>query len=393
MSQASGEASILHEKHLMYFLSLAEQGYAAIHGPDAFPWIHRLEREIDNFRSALEWSVTERNYESALRLLVRLSSAWGWEGHFLETCSWFERICSLTTIHDYPEPHASLLNHLGWENWLRGNLRYAQSVLQEGREIWLQLGPRGEQGLAQALDGLGIVTLYVDGDKERTRSFFEQSLELFRKHDDVWGMSKVTFNLGNLAEVQGRFEEAEDLYRNSLAAFRELGDQYMVAFVYSGLGDLARVREDYEWAEKYHEQTLEIFQQQRGRVTLAWPYINLGWVSIRRTNYRKARNLLEESLQLAIELDNKGLIGGCLAGFASILAMTGKPEQAARLFGTADSLSESLGPLEPADQKDQDYYTGLVRGQLDQAVFEKAWNEGRAMSLDEAIAYALAESK
>jgi hypothetical protein len=81
----------------------------------------------------------------------------------------------------------------------------------------------------------------------------------------------------------------------------------------------------------------------------------------------------------------------CLTGFAGLLGMTGKPKQAARILGAAEFSLESLGRLEPADQKEYDHYTEVVRRQLDAVAFEEAWTKGRAMSMEQAIEYVLEE--
>jgi hypothetical protein len=72
--------------------------------------------------------------------------------------------------------------------------------------------------------------------------------------------------------------------------------------------------------------------------------------------------------------------------------MTGKPEQAAQLFGAVESLLEGIGMsgrIDPSDQKEFDHYVAAARGQLDEAAFAKAWAEGRAMALEQAIELAL----
>jgi hypothetical protein len=78
-------------------------------------------------------------------------------------------------------------------------------------------------------------------------------------------------------------------------------------------------------------------------------------------------------------------------GFASVLGLTGKPEQAARLFGAAESLLNER--LFPSDQKEFDHYVAVVRAQLDEAVFERAWVAGGAMTLEQAVAFAMENLK
>jgi hypothetical protein len=106
--------------------------------------------------------------------------------------------------------------------------------------------------------------------------------------------------------------------------------------------------------------------------------------------------LFVESLKLSSEYGNKIWMMDCLAGSAAVLGMIGKPEQAARLGGAAKSLLETTerrGLLEPDDQKDYDHYIAIVRGQLNEDAFAKAWEEGRAMTLEQAIEFALKETE
>jgi len=192
-----------------------------------------------------------------------------------------------------------------------------------------------------------------------------------------------------LAFVQGHYARAEEQFMKGLAKFQELGDRFSVAYVLIGLGELTRFLGDYQRAGKFYEQNLEIYRELGGRFTLAWPFLGLAWVSLRKGDYRKAKTLFEDSLKLSIEDSNKSVITLCIAGFAGVLGMTSKPEQAARLFGAVKFLLESIG--RPADRKDFDHYLAAVRSQLDETAFAQAWTEGRAMTLEQAVDYALSE--
>jgi tetratricopeptide (TPR) repeat protein len=387
----SEEGENLRNQHLAYFLDLAEQADNENHGPNQIEWLDRVQTEHDNYRAALDWGVSSQKTEAALRLLCALSWGWGLRDHTSERESWFDRIRAQPDVTNYPALYARLLNHRGNHHQLVGDLRQAGSVLEESRAIWLELGVDGERGLAEALDCLGNVAL-LEEDNKTAQAFFERSFDLYQKHGDQWGTAWAIYKLGVMAFFQGHYAEVEKRFMKSLAKFQELGDKFSVAYVFSGLGDLARFLGDYERARKFHEQNLEGFRELRGRFALAWPFLNLAWVSLREGDYRKARALFEESLKLSNESRNKGNTTLCLAGCASVLGMTGKPEGAARLFGAVESLLESIGRLEPSDQKDFDHYVAVVREQFDEAAFAKAWAEGRAMTLEQAIEFALEKS-
>ncbi|MEO7840300.1 MAG: tetratricopeptide repeat protein [Anaerolineales bacterium] len=349
----------------------------------------RLEKEIDNFRSALDWCVSEQNTESTLRLLGVLAWPWIVRDRIGETYSWFNKVCALPEVINYPALYARLLNYMGEQSWFLGDFRHAQSVLEESQAIWLKLGDDGERGLAEALVGLGEIALFNGGAIETAQSFFERSFELYQKHGDKWGMTWAMFELGNLAFVQGDYAQAEGQHLKSLSRFQELGDKFGVAYTLSGLGELARFAGDYERAGKFYEQMLEIYRELHGRFTPAWPLLGLAWASLHRGDYGKAKALFEESLKLSIADSNKTLITLCLAGFASVLGMTSKPELSARLLGAVKFLLESIG--RPADRKDFDHYVAHVHAQLDETAFAEAWADGRAMTLEQAVDYALRE--
>jgi predicted ATPase/DNA-binding XRE family transcriptional regulator len=380
---------LMRQRHLTYFVNLAERGNVQIHGPDQIEWMDRLENEVDNFRAALDWSVSERHTELALRLLGALSWTWDWRGYFREIRSWFDQVRTFPDVADYPVPYARLLNYLGNERRFAGDRHYVQLVLKESQEIWLKLGTEGEQGLAQALDILGEIVLYDDKDIKAAHSLFERSFNLYHKCGDEWGMAWLTYHFGVLAYAQNRYAEAEHHFMKSLAKFQELGDKSGAALVLSGLGEMARVTDDYERASKYWEQNLELFRELQARFPLAWPYIGLGWVSLHTGDFKRASTLFEEGLILSNESGNDMNIALSLTGLAGVLAKTGKPERAAQLLGVADSILEGLVQMEPADQKDFDYYLSIVRGQLDESAFAFAWDEGRVMTLEQAIEYAL----
>jgi hypothetical protein len=122
---------------------------------------------------------------------------------------------------------------------------------------------------------------------------------------------------------------------------------------------------------------------------------NSAYVVLRQGDGRQAAASFGESLVLYQDLKRKHGVIECLIGLACVAAATvgGQPapaERAARLFGAAEGLFEATGGgLAAADQAEHDRYLALAREQLDEAVFGAAWAEGRAMTMEQAVAYAL----
>lgn len=376
--------------HLDYFIDLAEEANKEIHGPGQVEWLERLEIEHGNLRAALGWCLSKKDTESALRLLTALGWTWNMQNYFSEMISWFNRIRALPNTTAYPAFYAGLLNQIG-SQFVYKDIHYARSILEESQEIWLKLGSAGEQGLAQALEILGQIALFNDKDIGTAQSLFESSFELYQKYGDQLGMAWLMHQFGSLAYVQEYYKEAEEQYMRSLATFQAYGDKFRVALVLSSLGELMRIQGDYERADKFWRQNLEGFQELRTRFALAYPLHALASVSLRKGEYDEAKNLFVESLRIFNEFGEKNGVALCISGLAGISGMTENLKRAAQLFGAAETLLKNASPLEPADQKDFDYYVDVVHAQLEESIFEKAWAEGRSMTMEQAIKFALEE--
>jgi DNA-binding CsgD family transcriptional regulator len=97
-----------------------------------------------------------------------------------------------------------------------------------------------------------------------------------------------------------------------------------------------------------------------------------------------------ESLTVFVELMDKQSIPQCLEGIAGLANAAGQPAHAARLFGAAEALCESAGvPLPPVMRAEYDLDVAATRAQLDEPTFATAWDARRALTLEQAIAYAL----
>jgi len=381
-----GSEEEIRSWHLAYFLELAEQAYQKMYGPDQFKWLDRLELEHDNLRVAWDYAIAS-NAEFAFRLVPPMDSFWAMRGKSSEGQEWMTKLLPLTEQWRHSTRLPRVLVSAARLELTQSNIVEARRLLEEA----LPLARRSEDAsvIARTLLRLGR-TLHLQHEYDAARPFIEESLFIYQGLQDQWGIATAMFRLAALNVDQGHHAEAEDLYAKSLAKYRLLGDKYSEAYVLNFWGELARLQGNYEHAVKFYEEAMEIFREHRNPA-LVFPLYNLAWVSLHAGYHHQAWALFEESLELVKEVNDKDGIACCLGGFAGVLGTIGKLEEAARLFGTVESLDESIGiavRVDPSDQREFDYYIGAVRGQLDAAAFEKAWQEGRAMTMEQAIAYA-----
>ena len=171
---------------------------------------------------------------------------------------------------------------------------------------------------------------------------------------DAWCLALVLNNWAALLKEQGEHERARALYEESLALKRELGDRLEIALSTNNLGKLARLQGDYGRAAALHT----------------------------------------ESLALRRELGDRWGTAICLNDLALLAQAKGDAERAARLWGAAEALRESIGcPLPVEDRAAHVEGVAAARTSLGEAAFGGAWSAGRALSLEQAIAEALAASE
>jgi non-specific serine/threonine protein kinase len=320
--------------------------------------LERLEGEHDNFRVALSWSVAQRAAEQGERAVlgIRLASAlwrfWESYGYPSEGRQWLERALSGSCV--LSDMRAEVLNGAGYLALFQGDYELAITRLQESITLFKEL--EDDPGLANALSNLGISLLLV-GDRERATPLREDAEALRQGLADEQPSVDLLVFLGMVALDESDYEQMALLLEEGLALSRSLGDV-------------------------------------RGMV----PCLTvLGLGLLKNGDCERAALLLEECLYLtARRIRHKLGTAYCLLGLAGVAALRGEPARAARLWGAAEALREVLRqPLAPYDQSNYDYegYRDAARSQLDESDWKAAWLEGRTMTLEQIVAYALGEAE
>ncbi len=196
--------------------------------------------------------------------------------------------------------------------------------------------------------------------------------------------------LGTVAYFQGDFPAAHKFYKEGLAISRELNDKFGIAATLNYLGDLARTEGDDAAARPLYEESLAIFKQLGNKEAVNNNLINLGFVAYNEGDYKTARSNFAKVLTMAQELGDKRVISYSLDGFAALATEREESERATQLSGAAEHLRESIGfKREPADHRFRDTYTSKLKTKISEEEFTKAYEHGRKLKLDEAIALAL----
>ena len=345
----SGEEAEWQNRHLGYFVALAEEAEPQLTGADQEAWLERLETEHENLRSALAWSsAAGGDGAGGLRLAGALSWFWYVRGYLGEG-----------------------------RGWLSGSLAAAHDGLPAAAR-------------AKALHGAGVLAS-EQGDYPAARALHEESLAIRRVLGDRRGIAASLSNLGVMAQEQSDYAAAQVLRQESLALFRELGDRRGVAALLNNMGVVADEQGDYAAARALHEEALAIRRELGDRLGIAISLNNLGLVAREQGEYAGAHKLHAEALAIRRELGDRRGICASLDGLANVAFALAEPHRAARCWGAAERLREEIGAPRPLSERARyDSQVAVARAASnDDAAFELAWREGRAMSLEQAIVFAL----
>ena len=385
----SGGGEAVRERHGDYFLALAEEAEPKLLGAEQAEWLRRLEEEHDNLRSALEWSLAEAGSQEDLRLCGALNRFWSTRGHLAEGRKWCARILAKERAAERTPEYAKALNAAGNLAWHQTDYPAARALLEESLAIFRELDDRA--GIAQSLNNLGNVAI-EQGDYPAARALYEESLAIRRELGDRRGMATVLCNLGNVAYERGDFTAARIL-SEALAISRELGDRARIADALNNLGNLACNQGDFGSARALIEESLAIGRDLGDRDGIASSLHSLGVVAYLQGHLAAARALYTESLDNRRELDDRLGIARALEGLAAVVAALGSSLRAARIWGAAQRLREEIGtPLSPTERSHYDQRAAAARAAADDAAFDRAWQEGRALTLTQAIDLASEET-
>ena len=81
---ASGEEAGLRRRHAEHWAEVAERAAESPTGPEQAEWIRQLDRDLDNLRAALDWTVHAQEVDLGLRLAAALDDYWRLASHVRE---------------------------------------------------------------------------------------------------------------------------------------------------------------------------------------------------------------------------------------------------------------------------------------------------------------------
>ena len=384
----AGEEPASRQAQAAYCLVFAEEGNPELSPADRAGWLARCDLEMDNFRSALDWLLESQDLGWGLRLSMALFRFWDMREHLIEGRARLETVLRLAGA-GYSRERARIAQFLGAFATAQGDFAAAEGFLEQSLALYEKLDDRW--GIATALNAQGV-SERDRGDYAAAQDSFERSLARWRTLPDRLAIARCLHNLANVLKVRGDYSRAQTALREATAIFREVGDPSGAAWAISQQGDIARAQGDAAVARDFYERALSAFREAGDRWGSARSLADLGHICGEQGEYPAAHAAYRESLQIFAALGHRRGIARALEGFACLAVERGQAARALQLAGAATLLRYQIGaPLPLAEQNKIDQSLSAARAALSEPEGKNASTAGSAMSLEQAIQYSLEE--
>jgi predicted ATPase/DNA-binding CsgD family transcriptional regulator len=422
---ASGEGDKIRTRLAAFYLDLVETG---VPPPTRLPWLRRLDREQDNLRAALAWTIAQpEQAEIALRLAAGLEDYWNSRGQAREGRTWLERALAVSgdtalalrvralvataslawsagelAVGRAPAEEALALAEtagdallgaramtaVGMMLSLLGAYAQARAMLDNAIARWRRLDEPG--GLIGALSHRVEVSLR-EQDQATTRVLSEEQLALARANGFDLGTAAALRQLGRLAKDQADWEGARILLEESLSYLRREGNLRQMSDTLLQLGGAALESGDTTAAIAYFDECVALLRGPGLRIGIARRIVDLGHAHRFAGDRTRAVACYRESLQVYRDLDDPSGIAYAVDAIAGLASAAGQPAAAARLWGFSETIAHPpnrvlINVVEA--QREQDRIA--TRDLLGAAVFAAAAEVGCGLSHDQATVEALA---
>ena len=348
--EAAGELDETRALHARYFAELARSLEPSLKDGGQREAILLLNDDRDDLRSAARFLLDSADTATLAQFAWSLLIFWWLGGLLGEVRAWMDQLLgSGHALDDRTRARALYFSH-SITLWKDPNDRVVPG-LSESAELFHRVGDRSGEGLAHLSLALAAIAVRPP-DPERADRELERSIRLLREAHDGWGEAMALVTSGRLALVQKSVHVAIERFETSLTLARTNGEDMGIATALQ----------------------------------------HLGWAQLVLGHTEEAKASFEESLATAARLGHAEGVAYGLEGLTAIAAAQGRAERAGRLLRASESLRRQTGLGGAASFSFHKHYLAPILAGARADELERARTDGRDLSIDEAVSFALQEA-
>ena len=347
----SGEDTSARDKHAEYFTGLALRAGPEMRGQDQVWWSECMAIELDNVRATIDHLFEHGRFDVVAEIGWSMRVFWALRGHTGEGLRWMER-----------------------------TLEHRESLTPYGRSraFWLK-----------------AFVAFVRGEMDRASDASESCVAIARDANDAEALAYGMLGLGSVALSTGDLEVAGRLHDEMEPMFRDLGDNWGIAASLTGRALVSLAGGDVATANTLLLESEAVTRRAADMFMLSAVLISQSLVARLQGDIERAETLVLEAIDLVATWRDVWSVVLAMTALAGLAARTGRTDRALRLFGVAEAVREQMSVAVSwavwRDLAEQDQ--AELRASVDPGTFAMRWAEGRAMTIDEAVAEALGYSR
>lgn len=418
------EIDRLRDRHLDFFLRLAERAEPMLMSAQLTEWMPRLEAEHGNLDAALEWAC-ERDPETARWLAGLLRLFWSLGDHLSEGQAWYVRVLrsgeplaqtkgtalallgaamvipffstveaqhqveqSVAIWHTLDDPVrlADALYGLAYRLSGLGHAADACALIEVNETVIRRFGrPRT---LAYALSVWGRSLAAAGRDSAAAKALLQESLDIGRRQKDATSLGFAYQSLASVSLQAEDYESARRYHLEALACARQLGTRWLIALRLGFVAQVADLQRDYAASRSLYAEALAAYRAIGHQLQCARLLVHMSYLAVHEGAAEQAAPLLAESLEINRERAFQFGLVQCVASYAELRRAQGLVELAVRLLAAPALLPLHQRTVDPNDHIEYQRSVDAARAQLGAAAFDSAWAAGSTMTLTQALAEA-----
>ncbi|NOK61019.1 MAG: hypothetical protein GFH27_549307n2 [Chloroflexi bacterium AL-W] len=380
---ANGNLAQLQQRHVHYYLTLAEQARPALQGPDQQVWFILLEADQPNMREALHTAFTTEAFDLAARLIVALCHFWCIRGYLSEAHQWFTRILNHLSVLA-PSQRADVFCQAGIWARVCSNCTAAQNYILEYLTLCRQLD--SPNNLTNALMHMGS-TLFLQGHYTEARPYLLEALEMARTLQMHHSIAVGLHMLGSIALAETEHELARCLFEEALQLCQNYYFLDVEASVLTLMGEVAICQECYPKARELFQQARQSSQTHLSPLYLAYTFEGEGTAACRQGEYTVAVQCFRSSVTIWRDLMLEAELVQPLHGVAELAVRVGVWTVAVQCLSASVALRERYQvPLYPVERCVSAQLMDRLQQHLPTTTFAVLWAEGSTLTFTEQIA-------